>query len=566
MSFWTNQVNFDTRIHNDVSTEYTMNKRAKLYLFDENTKRILVFKPFIDSLSYSFEYKLLDNDLNSKFISGIRKTVDGITCKVSLGINLLASNIHEAKENIHKINEITKLIRNTPDINNASKFNTYQKKFRANSFGVYLSNLISNGDHDGHLADSSHIEIYNKALFGYIDDFKFDLSSKELGFFDVNKKLYPKQIKISFDLLVGFGTNYIISDKHVYLPFMKNSNYHSTDVQSWPFSIKSAPTDPSFVDSVYANNKHTWASFYNKKCPQQKIKFNLFLDSLSTTAKRIGDIKEQFGQTFYSKKYYTKKEYDFDFSFEVPSTNVAEARNNLFNFQKLIRVLNNFNDKVSNKVVEKNAQGETEFITIENVSGKTLNRIMVSNLINMGKNSTTNWENVDTDGVPCVINSFTFTPNLDMGMYDKDGFFIFKSFKLDFKCSATDQDNDIFDAPYNEGIATEDGTYLLYDNEQDEHFIYTDEEFTTKGLKAVQSKGPASPKTPPVNPTQTETKEEQKEPEENIEDLEEEVAQDLEEEEVAEETGPISDEVLLNMLTADMTDEQYERFIELIEE
>jgi hypothetical protein len=427
MSFWTANTTLTPKganIYDDGSVIYTRNKKIKLYIFDQNTKRVLVFKPFIDSLSYSFDYKLEDNDSQNEFIDGNQETVDGIQVKISLSINLLASTIDEARLNLSKVNELTrmhKLLKVRPAMGGGSG----KKEFTQNTFGVYLSNLISNGTvYNQDL--SNHVEAYNNCLFGYINDFKFDLSSKELGFFDVNKKLFPKQIKLSFSLIVNFAANYLFGGKDLLFPFKKDGNYFSDDVETWPFSV------PGVGDysSTYSNNKNAFVAFTNDKCPTRTIKYDLFLDSLNTSILRKGEEITKYGASYYSAIGYKSNNYEFDFSFDVPSGNKAEAEINMIKFQQLLRIVNNFNDKVLNT---RQATGLREMDTI---TGLSTTRIMLSNLINTGTNSTTDPNNVLTDGVPCMVKSFTFEPNLDMGLFDVGGNLFFKSYKLSFKCAA----------------------------------------------------------------------------------------------------------------------------------
>ena len=501
MSFWTRQVSL---VGSDVSTTYTNNKKCKLYLFDQNSKRVLVFKPFVDSLSYTFDYKLKDNETKDAYTSGNRETVDGILCKISLGLNLVAYSLEEAKENLHKVNELTRMVKTIVDWNIISNAPKESDKYTLNTYGVYLSNLISNGKHDGNLSDNNHIGFYKKALFCYIDDFKFDVSSKELGFFDVNKKMYPKNINLSFDMSVSFAANHYLSGYHVLLPFENPGGYHPNDVQTWPFSVNGGSPN----NFQYSVNKNSYASFYNSSCPNETVKFDLFLENLSLNSKKIGSEKINFGAEYYSKKQYTKNEYSFDFSFDVPSDNIEKAIGNLSLIQRLIRIINNFNAKVKTKTfVSRN-----DLIELDPNVSYTLNKIMVSNLINTGQNSTTDPNKVNTDGVPCIVKSMSFTPNLDLGMFEEKGFLLFKSFKLDFKCEASNREDECFFTPrYQKGNANpKTRAYVLYDNVKiEKDFIFSDKEYQIVGRDVSKTSNNSCSSQTNTQQTQTNTQQTQ---------------------------------------------------------
>ena len=429
MGFWTKQTTLNPRGgYQDSSTTYTNNKNVKLYIFDNNSKRVIVFKPFIDSLSYSFEYTILDNLSNNKRIFGNQESVDGFNVKISLGINLLAASEDEAKTNLSKINELMRMQKSFIDTSGTS---TIKKEYTTNVFGIYLSNLISNGNNKkGNL--SNHSVGFKNFLFGYISDFKFDLSSKELGFVDTHKKLYPKQIKVSFDFIVSYAANFILNKKDIFLPFRQNGGYYKSDVKYWPFSIYKSSINRNYE---YSSNKNSFVTFTNENCPSKIVRFDLFLDSLSSTMTRKGEDNAKYGSKFYSALNYSSISYAFDFSFEVPARDLSEAENNMAKIQELIRIINNFNTKI--KSATRNSS--TGLLVLSGV-GVTKNKILLSNLINTGKSTAPN--SVNNNGVLCMVKQITFEPNLDMGMFDSHGTLLFKSFKLGFKCEAVNDEKD----------------------------------------------------------------------------------------------------------------------------
>ena len=119
----------------------------------------------------------------------------------------------------------------------------------------------------------------------------------------------------------------------------------------------------------------------------------------------------------------------------------------------------------------------------------------------------------------------------------------------------------------------------MFDEVQDEHFIFTDNEFVINGFPVVSPPGPANQgqtstqnqgQTSAQNQGQASTQNQgQTEVEdvdlEKIEDEDEPIGkEDIEEDDEQEETD--SDKQLLNMNISDMTDEQYERYIQILSE
>ena len=479
---WFSQTNLNPRgSYQDSSLAYTNNKKVKLYIFDNNSKRVLVFKPFIDSLSYAFEYTTLSNLSSNERIFGNQDSVDGFNVKISLGINLLASSIEEAKLNLSKVNELTRMQKSFID---TSATTSIKKEYTDNVFGVYLLNLISNGNtYKGNL--TNHSVGFKNFLYGYISDFKFDMSSKELGFFDRKRKLYPKQIKISFDFIVSYAANYLLNKKDIFLPFQKNGKYYSTDVKHWPFSISKAPINH---DYQYSSNKNSFVTFSNDNCPSKKIRFNLFLDSLSSTMTRKGKNNAKYGSTFYSALNYSSTSYAFDFGFDVPAKDLAEAESNMSKIQQLIRIINNFNTKIKGA----KRDSSTGLLVLTGV-GITKNRILLSNLINAGKS--TSPSTVNENGVLCMVKQITFEPNLDMGMFDSRGMLLFKSFKLGFKCEAVKDEADPknpLKLRYPKGFLnskkTKESSYKIRDNKNPpQDFILVEDHDKIIGIKTSKA-------------------------------------------------------------------------------
>ena len=486
MSFWTKSTNvFGGNQGSDGSVEYMNSRSLKFYIMDWNTKRAVSFKPFIESISYSFDYELGSPIVESLYADAETKQVKGIQAKYSFVLNLVSHSLSEAKVNLSKINELIKFKSVTKaETDQSGPFDFYT----SNTFGIYFSNLISNGRATG-AVDVTIKDFSKNAVWGYIESFSFDKSS-ELGFFEENERIYPKIIQLSFEFIVSFrATKEIlkrdcgVTDRNdIFLPFNSSGGYFSSDVKSWPFGIKESESSIGKDGKyVYGNNKKTYVTISNKNCGNKSVNFLMFMDSLKTTF----ESKSEDHPSIYPlslAKIKGGNNYKFDISFSVPAHSIGEAKNNLFLFQDLLRIVNNFNDLIEESTVSENKQSD-KFVLPTDVQLKNLvkaeftleygiqwnkaeepkrqeflkrfyddesginftlntsipeNLVMVSNLINRG-DSTLPSTHLES-GVPCIIEGIKFDPEIDMGFFEENKMLYFKSYKISMNCVAVETD------------------------------------------------------------------------------------------------------------------------------
>ena len=492
MSFWTRSTQtFGGSFGKDGSETYMDSRSLMFYIFDFNTKRVVSFKPFIETLGYAFNYELADDVVTALYRDATTKRAKGMNVQYSFSLNLISHSLSEAKLNLSKVHELVKFKSITTKDETGNDLLT----FGQNTFGIYLSNLVSNGRvENGAGNPSTEDEFAKSALFGYIESFKIDESS-ELGFFEIEGRLYPKIIKLSFDLLVSFrAIKEVLSfydvnpENDVFLPFKSDGSYYSSDIKYWPFSITSARSSDRMDGKYdYGNNNKTYITISNEKCPSQQVNFLMFMESLNITYESKSKDFAGTYNSYNSYKYKGGNIYKFDLTFSVPAHSINEAVDNMFRFQRLLRIVNNFNDTIteldqspSSKITEES--GKYSLPTDENYKDKYIgkyqyetskewkkstkneqqeflrkeyssqqktgsirfnfnnsipkNLISVSNLINRG--NTTLPSGISENGVPCIIETLNFEPELDMGYFEENNKIYFKSYKLTLNCVAVE--------------------------------------------------------------------------------------------------------------------------------
>ena len=488
MSFWVKSTNnFGGEQGSDGSDRYMTSRSLKFFIMDWNTKRAVSFKPFIESLSYDFTYELGSSIVESLYKDGESKQVKDLQVKYSFSLNLVSHSLSEARVNLSKINELVKF----KSVTKAETGIDNSDFYTANTFGVYFSNLVSNGRATGGV----DIDVFNfaeNALWGYIESFKFDEAS-ELGFFEEKEKLYPKIIKLSFDFLVSFRANKEILKEHcevtdkndLFLPFNRSGAYYTSDIKSWPFGVKKSESSIGRDGKYdYGNNKKAYVTISNNRCLSKSVNFLMFIESLSITY----ESKSEDHASVYplsNAKIKGGNTYKFEVSFSVPAHSLGEAKNNLFLFQELLRIVNNFNNIVEETNIvattgsggsfvlpededqarlvkarffqlyrtsyddSKNNTQKQDFLKkyYKNSSGVRYNfnntipenLLMVSNLINRGDSTLPS--TYAKSGVPCIVESIKFDPEIDMGFFEENNMLYFKSYKVSLSCVAVEVDD-----------------------------------------------------------------------------------------------------------------------------
>ncbi len=473
------------RVGNDGSTSYTKNKKVAFYFYHGNSRNLITFKPFIDSISYKIQYEEGEEIL--KRVDGYLKK-DRIKSSIgySISLNLPAHSVNEAKLNLSKINQLKQ-----HQFSNYSGFmsatavymGTYDDLYMRNMTLIFMSNIISNGNYTSSKHLSSHKEMLKYGVPGLIKDVKVDFQ-KDLGFFEEDGNIYPKLIKVSFDLDVYVEQVKKNSNKRLFTPYTRPGAYQHDDSKYWPFGITGfSSTSPVSSDGKinFADKKNTWFSLCNEEVLNTYAIFPLVLDNLSFTMKKGFEDSDIENFSFFNRKIKSSGVNDLDVSvsFSTIANSVNEARYYMYQIQKLVRLINlrpsdyRCVDKVSDLKTFSDWQSHYEKVGRPNnwmskrkflweelteseqslykkyassrpvkickwvddpKTSTRYNHVHITNLFGRERISgRPNLESIMRFGHAVHIKSFSFEPDISLGFFDEDGMLYYKSFKISFE-------------------------------------------------------------------------------------------------------------------------------------
>ncbi len=110
--WWSSLNRFTRRMGNDYSNTYTKNHRVELYVLKESkikTLQMVMFKPFLDELSYDFTLKLQDFMANPGSVNH-PKIIKGQDGQIKVSLILPAVSVNEAIINAKKVDFFLRLL------------------------------------------------------------------------------------------------------------------------------------------------------------------------------------------------------------------------------------------------------------------------------------------------------------------------------------------------------------------------------------------------------------------------------------------------------------------------
>ena len=102
--WWSSLNRFTRRMGNDYSNTYTKNHRVEFYVLKETqikTLQMVLFKPFLDELTYDFSLQLQDYMKNPGSVNH-PKVIKGTDGKIKVSLILPAVSLNEAIINAKK--------------------------------------------------------------------------------------------------------------------------------------------------------------------------------------------------------------------------------------------------------------------------------------------------------------------------------------------------------------------------------------------------------------------------------------------------------------------------------
>jgi len=186
------------------------------------------------------------------------------------------------------------------------------------------------------------------------------------------------------------------------------------------FGKLSAPNDSA---GSYSTNKNAILYIAHEDV-SRVISFKGFVDGFKIGLDYGVKIDTEFFKNTGVVKQVTSK-FNYSFKLNVPATSVAEAEMNLAKFQELLRYIRNTGGKSSHSK-ESDAVNSQSFMYV-----------LFANLIQNGLKTdpsvgVQNWYQVRRYGVRCYMTSLGFDPEMEMGVFEKDGKIIPKVYSISF--------------------------------------------------------------------------------------------------------------------------------------
>ena len=346
----------------------------------------------------------------------------GVKYSYSFSINLPFNSLAEAKAGKRKIDNLVYMF--APDAD------TRRDQPVARGVTVLFSNLINNGQGATSLDDHGIDCVTDSLGVEYNSDF---------GFFDKNKQFYSKLYTLSFTLRakpISTGNKKIICRG-----FEDNGEYDIQDVKYWPFWVELETGmsnegmneyEQQYADGhnayIYISHSSEGDRFVTRPEDQspRKVKFVGFLDNFSK--KHSYEYAEKdIGSGISVPMPKQIKEVGYNLTIQVPANTQQQARRNMAKAQLLLRIIApqaNENDPSSPTTVK------------------------FANLIN---NS-------------FYLNAVNIKVDVDLGFFEKWGFYYFKNYTLDLDLIQIDKELDP-DAEEEEEEEEEEAPEEKYDEE-----------------------------------------------------------------------------------------------------
>jgi len=350
-----------------------------LIICDPFNKSMISFRGFVSSFSYDMGKEIKEeNSVIQNFYTFA--SYNG-TFAIKISIDIPAANPTEAKNNLAKIAHLQSTI--MPSIVKGERGTFTQHQI------VYFSNLINNGVLHAQDAskDFGFIAMKRYGLYSWIEEVTYapDFSS---GFFETTEGLLPKYYKL--DITINPDTEYgsALTSTYFLKPFNQNGHYASSDSNFFPFlvpvgskNLESHSFSEYFNEVDVSINSVLSMDIINKRDIQKSkgslIYFALPIDDPTTElgTKQNGELnrpsstdnnykirRELVFQPFiesFSRKvsvhsdrqndqgqvldqtltvFQNFKPMEYELSFQVPASNLTEAKYNASKIQYLMRM------------------------------------------------------------------------------------------------------------------------------------------------------------------------------------------------------------------------------------
>ncbi len=236
------------RLGTDYSNTHTREKGCMLYIGDVVSGTSIALKAFLSTFSISLKIKHADKELSE----GKKHSVKSLGFTYSMEVLIPSLSINDARVNATRLEMLEIMLPSTAYAKtNASNNNLTREQILANdrntSLGdstvvsedqrkvVLLSNLINNGKYTNKKDITKFEDLETYGLECYFESISYSVNI-DMGFFESDNKLWPKEYSLKLDLIVPTSTK----DKSLIKVFNSNGTIDSDELNSngsWPFGV-----------------------------------------------------------------------------------------------------------------------------------------------------------------------------------------------------------------------------------------------------------------------------------------------------------------------------------------
>lgn len=451
-------------IGSDGSSEYSSKKGLNLIVCHLDSAAVVSFKCFLEEYSMSFVLSPQPVDFGKR-LEPIYYSASGTGIIFKLNIRLIAHSAKEAEVNASRLDYFSKMLRTiTNTVNNVKPRN----QRTMNKFIVSLSNIISSDFLP--ISEYTNENLLKIGTTGIIKSFNVTID-KDLGFFETYKEknslLYPKSYTLSFDYIIDnqayadLSQNMLGNGKYMYLPLSKENEYYQYDFLSmgdnkdaetkkFPFGIDPKKNYFNGYDggARYSSSKKAYFYIVSSDVVGTVLKFKPFVDSFSYDLNT--GISEQVKESDFGSYNLNLEKLqvvqNIKISFKVVADSISEAKSNMLKVQTLLRMNASYRPETDTTNLNLAIQDTSEpdqfrlkfpitptevtdnfHIKFSNLISSTMNTFNIPEGIDEG-----NWGKVVDNGLMVTLKGFSLTVDKDMGMFEENKMFYFKSFSVSF--------------------------------------------------------------------------------------------------------------------------------------
>jgi len=465
----------------DSTLAYIQNKNLILYFSQQQTRRMVSFKGFIQDFSMNFSFE--EETQDAFYMAGSRKFLVQSNIEYAFTLTVPAANAIEAKLNLGRFEELSRMLY------------AYESSLHHSSTSWILSsfsNLIQSGRYSGIAGtDGPLINNYDDLLFYGAPCYLTKIDMKpdvDMGFFTTSEGLLPKVFTMGIQLIFAPQRESSKSGeqtKRAFAYFTSGGNYDANESKMWPFGVdegseifpllehglvkldKEALVDfPGDASSAYASKTLSLIGFANDSIDKRFACFKCFLKGFDFSREVDYEVKPDRQDPTKNEAIIGNLKADkYKVEFDVVSSSTKEAITNHYKLQVLYRLLQapavrddskriikarsprrssrrspNYGEdwgEYGERDVKRPKRSKQKSSLPVAVTVKPKTTIFLNNLIADDKNGNApkagdgfGRKTVIDYGVEGTVNNFSYAPDMELGFFEDKGRIFAKSYSI----------------------------------------------------------------------------------------------------------------------------------------